>query len=164
MKTKSWLIKQFIIIELSCHKISWVFQYLAYQLFASVWQIFNYQLLAKGPLKWMQHVVTTSSNIVGHNMSSFKHHVGTFWAVLDLVGRCWMKFDFCQTFHPTLANIFLWACALVAIHWYPISPHMSKRGHCDPKRHSVCIKNHHFVWSQNFVLSMVFTRKDFIIG
>ena len=100
----------------------------------------------KRPFKPMQHVGTTSSNIVGHNMlSPFKHHVGTCWAVLDRVGRCWMKFDFCQTFHPTLANIYLRACALVAIHWYPISPRMSKRGHCDPRRHSARRKNRHFV-------------------
>ena len=62
----------------------------------------------KGPFKPMQHVDTSSSNIVGHNMlSPFKHHVGTYWAMLDRVGRCWMKFDFCQTFHPALVNIFL---------------------------------------------------------
>ena len=101
-----------------------------------------YMSKSKGPFKRMQHVGTTSSNIVGHNMlSSFKHHVGTCWAVLDRVGRCWMKFDFGQTFHPTSANIFLRACALVDIHWYPIYPRMSKRGHCDPRRPSFCLKS-----------------------
>ena len=75
----------------------------------------------KGPFKRMQHVGTTSPNVFDHNMlSSFKHHVGTCWAMLDRVGRCWMKFDFwiCQTFHPASANIFLRACTLVDIHWY----------------------------------------------
>ena len=46
-----------------------------------------------------------------------------------------MKFGFCQTFHPTSANIFLRACALVDIHWHPVSLRTSKRGHCDPRRH-----------------------------
>ena len=59
------------------------------------------QKIYKGPFKRMQHVGTISSNIVGHNMSPFKHNVGTCWAVLVRVGRCWMKFDFSQPFHPT---------------------------------------------------------------
>ena len=110
-----------------------------------------------------EHVGTTSSNIVGHNMlSSFKHHVGISWAVLDRVGRCWMKFDFCQTFHSTSANMFLRACAFVDIYRYPISPRSSKRGHYDPRRHSVRIENRHFAWSQKFVSSIVFTGKHFI--
>ena len=58
-------------------------------------------------------------NIIQHCWPQYvvfvKHHVGTCWAVLHHVGKCWMKFDFCQTFHPTLTNIFLQACALVDI-------------------------------------------------
>ena len=76
----------------------------------------------------MQHFGTTLSNIVGYNMlSSFEHHVGTCWAMLDRVGRCWIKFDFCQTFRPTSANIFLRACAYENINWYSVYPRTSKR-------------------------------------
>ena len=82
----------------------------------------------QGPFKRMQHFETTSSNIVGHNMlSSFEHHVGTCWAMLDRVGRCWMKFDFYQTFRPTSTNIFLRECAYENIHWYSVYPRTSKR-------------------------------------
>ena len=44
------------------------------------------QKIYKGPFKRMQHVGTTSSNIVGHNMSPFKHNVGQCWFVLEDVG------------------------------------------------------------------------------
>ena len=108
-----------------------------------------YILLSKGPFKRMQHVRTTLSNIVGHNMlPPFEHHVGTCWAMLDRVGRCWIKFDFCQTFYPTLANNFLRACALVDIYWYPVYPSTLLA-------YKLQISNRHFVWSPNFICRVI---------
>ena len=37
----------------------------------------------------------------------FEQQEQTCWIVLNGVGRFWMKFDFVQTFHPTLSNIFV---------------------------------------------------------
>ena len=76
----------------------------------------------KGLFKRMQYVGTTLCNTFGHNMLSlFKHHVRAYWAMLDRVERCCMKFDFCEAFHPTSANVFIQACPLVDIHWYLVN-------------------------------------------
>ena len=47
--------------------------------------------------------------------------------MLDRVGRCWMRFDFCQTFGPTSVNIFFRACAYRNIYWYTVYLRTSKR-------------------------------------
>ena len=57
----------------------------------------SHERLVKYLFKRMKYVGQTLSNIVGPNMfDSFEQH-----------NQTWMKFDFVQTFHPTLSNIFI---------------------------------------------------------
>ena len=101
-----------------------------------------------------RHPRTTSSNVVGHNMlSSFKHHVGQCWIVLEDVGWSLISVKLFIQHLTTSVNIFIRACALtsllVDIHWYPI---YQRR---DPRRQSIRIKNRHFVWSLNFAWKVI---------
>ena len=61
-----------------------------------------HQTLYIGPFKRIKYVGQTLSKIVGRNMfESFEQNNQTCWMVLNGVGRCWIKFDFVQTLHPT---------------------------------------------------------------
>ena len=56
-------------------------------------------------LRRVQTDETCWSNIVGRNtFDLFEQRDQTCWIVLHGVGRCWMKFDFVQIFHPTLLS------------------------------------------------------------
>ena len=85
--------------------------------------------------------------------------------MLDRVRRCWMSFDFCQTFHPTSANIFF-EHAHLAHSLVPNLPAYVKARAMWSQKAQLSYKEPPFCLKSEFCLEgdRVLTRKDIIFN